>query len=152
LTATAFTTEDLSKPAVDTPPSRRILSPEQLAYQLAELENSEFKLSPVGEARRKELSDQLAEASMAIAVNKKELLDTINTTGPEIEALSQSAVKHLEAYVSAREKLIDLRRVYEGAWHAAQKAGIPTSPRIRITPPQSLTNRLTRVSNLGWYF
>jgi hypothetical protein len=151
LTATAFTTEDLSKPAVNTPPSRRVLSPEQVAYQLDQLENSEFKLSPVGEARRKELSDQLAEASMAIAVNKRELLHTINTTGPEIEALFTEAVEHLEAYVSAREALLEKRRVFEAAWVAARNAKIDVLPRPRLAPPVALQHRATRIQNIPWY-
>jgi hypothetical protein len=146
----ALTTADLAKPQVDTP-SRRILSPQEITFKLSELEDSPFRLSPAGEARAKELRDQLAEVSMKAAVDRKALLDVINAVGPEIEALTDSALAHLEAYIEDREELLEKRRIFDQAWQAARNTGIEVGPRPRRAPPISLQHRATRIHNLPWY-
>ena len=146
----ALTSADLGKPEVAVPPSRRKLSPEEIQYQLNELENAEFALSPQGKKRAKELRDLLTEHYAGVAVNKQAILRGLETEA-EIEETANLAITALQAYVEAREKLYELRREYEIAWRAAQAAGIATAPRNRTAAPMSLSHRLAKVSRWGWY-
>jgi hypothetical protein len=148
----ALTTEDLAtKPQTDVPPSRRIKSDEELAYEIQQLDDSPFRLSPAGEARRKELADELAERSMAAVVNEKKILDAVKTGGEAVEAVANEAIAHLEKYVEARKKLLELYGPYRAAWEKGVDLKLNVGPRVCIAPPQMLTNQLTRFSNLGWY-
>lgn len=146
----AMTTEDLARPAVNVSPSRRIKTPEQLAYELDQIDASDFVLSDAGKKHRKELADELAEQSAVLAVNRQAILRGLETEA-EIEETANLAIAALEAYVDAREKLFELRRPYEIAWRAAQNAGIATAPRNRTAAPMSLSHRLAKVSRWGWY-
>ena len=146
----AFTSADLERPQTNIPPSRRVRSPEELAYELDQIDNADFKLSPAGEARRKELADALAEQSAELAVDKQRILAVV-ATAAQIEEIANEAIAALETYVAARELLFELRRPYEVAWRAAQVAGIAVPPRNRTAAPMSLSHRLAKVSRWGWY-
>jgi len=146
----ALTTADLERPATDVPPSRRIRTPEELGYEIEQLDSADFKLSPAGEARRKALADELAEQSAVAAVSRQAILNDLKL-GDEIEAKANEAIAALETYVTLREQLLPLRETYDKAWRAARDLGIQVGPRVRTAAPQALTNRATKVAHWPWY-
>jgi hypothetical protein len=146
----AMTSEDLARPVVDTPPSRRIKTPEQLAYEIDQIDSSDFQLSPAGHARRKELADELAEQSSVLAVNRAEILRALE--GAEaVESISTAAIACLTEYVRLRQELLLARAPYDRAWQQARDLGIAVSPRIRLAPAGRLMNEVVRLNNVPWY-
>jgi hypothetical protein len=127
-----------------------VKTPEQLAYELDQLDASEFVLSPAGHARRKELADELAEQSAVLAVDRQRILTALK--GAEaVEQISTAAIAALEEYVRLRQELLIVRKPYDEAWWAARDAGIARGERVRIAPDRKLMNEVTRLNAVPWY-
>ena len=147
----AMTSEDLTRPAVDVPPSRRIKTPEQLAYELDQIDSSDFQLSDAGRKRRHELQEQLNELSAVEAVDRQKILTALTEGAEAVEQVSTAAIAALEEYIRLRMELIAVRAPYDQAYRAARDANIPCAPRVRIAPTKKMMDDLSMLMVQSWY-